>query len=322
MKVARSHSPRDVAIEEADDPQPGEGDVVCRMVACGVCKSDVTDWYVERKRLPTVLGHELVGEVEAVGPHVTNVRRGDVVAVHHHTPCGECRRCRRGHETLCENFRATGLDPGGFAEKIRIPAELTQDLMPLEGLDPVAATWVEPLACVLRSQDRAGLKGGDALLVVGAGANGLLHIAAAHTRAVDVVFVREPRRERLELAEALGAEEHGNEQVDVAIVCTPAPEAIAAAAAALAPGGVLCLFAPPDPGAPLPLDGNDLFLRELEVRASFSATYADMRAAFALLHAGRIDPLPFVSHRLPLEQAARAFELTRDSEALKVVLVG
>ena len=320
MKVARSLSPREVAIEEVDEPEPGPGDVVCRMVACGVCKSDVTDWYVERK-VPTVLGHELVGEVEAVGLGVTTVAPGDVVAVHHHTPCGECRRCRRGHETLCERFRSTGLDPGGFAEKVRVPSDLVDELMPLDGLDPVTATWIEPLACVLRSQDRAGLRGGDALLVVGAGANGLLQIASAHTRAVDVVFVREPRRERLELAEGLGAEEHGNEQVDVAVVCTPAPDAIAAAADALAPGGVLCLYAPPDPGAPLPVDGAELFLRELEIRASYSAGHDDMTRAFELLRSGKIDPRPLTTDRLPLQEAQRALELTRSGRTLKAVLV-
>jgi L-iditol 2-dehydrogenase len=321
MKVARSLSPREVAIEEAPEPRPGEGDVVCRMVACGVCASDVTDWYVERK-LPAVLGHELVGEVEALGDGVTGVAAGDVVAINHHTPCGECRRCRRGHETTCERFRAGRLDPGGFAERFRVPAELVGGLLPIGDLDPVAATWTEPLACVLRSQDRAGLRGGDALLVVGAGANGLLQIAAAHTRAVDAVWVREPIRERLERAEALGAEAHGNEQVDVAIVCTPEPDAIAAAAGALAPGGVLCLYAPPAPGAALPVDGNDLFLRELEVRASYSASQDDMRGALELLRSGRIDPLGLTTHRLALEDAGRALDLTRSTSALKVVLVG
>src|SRR6476469_4782565 len=212
MRVARSLTPRDVRVEHAADPEPGSGDVVCRVLACGVCGSDVLDTWVARK-VPTVLGHELAGEVTAVG---------DRGVVRHHAPCGECRRCRRGHETLCERFRATGLDPGGFAEQVRVPAELVGELLGLpDSMDPVAATFIEPLACVLRSQDRAGLRAGDSLLVVGAGVNGLLQIAAAHARAIDAVWVREPRPERLALAEAWGAEHHGNEQVDVAIVCTP-----------------------------------------------------------------------------------------------------
>jgi L-iditol 2-dehydrogenase len=321
VRVARSLTAREVAIEEAPDPgAPGPGEVVCRTLACGVCKSDVTDWYVERK-LPAVLGHELAGEVVAVGDGVEGVAVGDRVAVHHHAPCGECRRCRRGHETLCERFRASGLDPGGFAELVRVPADLAPELLALDGLDPVVATFVEPLACVLRSQDRAGLRPGDALLVVGAGANGLLQVAAARARSVAAVWVREPRAERRALAEAWGAEHHGNEQVDVAIVCTPDPAAVADAARALAPGGTLCLYAPPDPAAPLAVDGTELFLRELTVTASYAAGRHDMRAALALLRDGHVDAAALVSHRVGLEETGHALELVRSGEALKAVVV-
>jgi L-iditol 2-dehydrogenase len=184
----------------------------------------------------------------------------------------------------------------------------------------VAATFIEPLACVLRAQDRAGLRPGDSVLVVGAGVNGLLQIAAAHARAIDAVWVREPRPERLALAESLGAEHHGNELVDVAIVCTPKPEAIAAAADSLAPGGTLCLYAPPAPDAHPSFDGTALFLRELTITASYSAGPADMRAAVELIADRRVQPLPLVSHRLPLEQTAHALELQRRHAALKVVV--
>ena len=321
MRVARSLSLEEVRVEEMADPVPGPGEVVCDVLACGVCGSDVTDWYVAPK-LPAVLGHEPAGVVSAVGEGVTSVAVGDRVAIHHHAPCGECRRCLRGHETLCERFRATGLAPGGFAERVRISAELTPELLPLPaGLDPVAATFVEPLACVVRAQDRAGLRAGDSLLVVGAGAMGLLQIAAARARGVEAVWVREPRPERLRVAESWGAEQHGNELVDIAIVCTPKPQAIAAAAAALAPGGTLCLYAPPAPGDPSALDGTELFLRELTVTASYSAGPGDMRAALALIAGGTIDPLPLVSHRLGLDGVGRALELQRRGESTKAVII-
>jgi L-iditol 2-dehydrogenase len=281
----------------------------------------VTDWYVQRK-LPAVLGHEPTGVVTAIGNGVQEIAVGDRVAIHHHAPCGECRRCRRGHETLCERFRSTRLDPGGFAERLRVPADLVGELLPLpDGLDPVAATMVEPLACILRAQERAGLRPGDGLLVVGAGANGLLQISAAHARAIEAVWIREPRRDRLALAEELGAERHGNELVDVAVVCTPQPDAIADAAAAVAPGGTLCLYAPPAPGGPPLLDGTELFLRELTVTASYSAGPGDMRAALELIASGQIDPLPLITHRLPLERTAEALELQRRGQALKAVVV-
>jgi L-iditol 2-dehydrogenase len=320
MKVARSFAPGDVRIEEAADPVPGPAEVVCDVLACGVCASDVTDWYIA-PRLPAVLGHELVGTVRAAGDRVTGPAVGARVAIHHHTPCGQCRRCRRGHETLCERFRATRLDPGGFAERVRISEELVAELLELpDGFDPVTATFIEPLACVLRAQDRAGLRAGDSLLVVGAGVNGLLHTAAAHARGVEAVWVREPRAERMERAEAWGAERHGNELVDVAMVCTPKLEAIASAARAVAPGGTLCLYAPPAPGTTLPLDGSHLFLRELSVTASYSAGPRDMRAAFDLIVASRVDPGPLVSHRLRLEDTGHALDLQRHGRGLKVVV--
>jgi L-iditol 2-dehydrogenase len=321
MRVARSFAPGDVRIIELEDPEPGPGEVVCDVLACGVCASDVTDWYVSAK-LPAVLGHEPAGVVRAVGEGVTGTAEGARVAIHHHAPCGECRRCRRGHETMCERFRETGLEPGGFAERVLVRAELVDELIALpDGMDPVAATFVEPLACVLRAQDRAGIRPGDSLLVVGAGVNGLLQIAAAHARAIEAVWVREPRPQRLAVAQEWGAEHHGNEPVDVAIVCTPDPEAITAAAGALAPGGTLCLYAPPAPGRSPSFDSTALFLRELTVTASYSAGPRDMRAALELIAGGQIDPLPLVSHRLPLEETGRALDLQRNGEALKVVVL-
>jgi L-iditol 2-dehydrogenase len=321
MRAARSLALDEVRIEHLDDPEPGAGEVVCDVLACGVCASDVTPWYIA-SRLPAVLGHEPAGVIRALGAGVNGLAIGDRVAIHHHAPCGECRRCRRGHETLCERFRATRLEPGGFAEQVLVPAELVGELLPLpDGLDPVAATFVEPLACVLRAQDRAGLRAGDSLLVVGAGVNGLLHIAAAHARSVDVVWVREPRPERLATAASWGAEHHGNELVDVAMVCTPKPAAIAAALGAVAPGGALCLYAPPAPGDPPPFNGTSVFLRELTITASYSAGPADMRAALKLIAHGLVDPLALVSHRLPLEQTGRALELQRRGEALKAVIL-
>ena len=321
MRVARSVGVREVRIEDDPDPRAGAGEVVARVLACGVCGSDVLDSWVARK-VPAVLGHELCAEVEEVGAGVRGVAPGDRIVVHHHAPCGECRRCRRGHETLCEQFRATRLYPGGFAERVRVPADLVGELLPVgDELDAERATFVEPLACVLRAFDRCGLDAGDSLLVVGTGTSGLLAVAAAHARAVDVVWVREPRPERLERALALGAERHGNELVDVAIVCTTKPAAIADGFAAVAPGGTLCLYAPPDPGQALDLDGHELYVGEVDVCASYSAGPRDMRAALTLIATGRVDPAPLITHRLPLERTGEALELARTGGAVKALVL-
>jgi L-iditol 2-dehydrogenase len=320
LRVARSTTTRDVVVEELADPSPGPGEVVCRVLACGVCGSDVSDGYVARK-LPAVLGHEVVGEVLQVGDGVTAVAAGDRVVVHHHAPCGDCRRCRRGHETLCDRFRSTALDPGGFAEQVRVEAALVPELLALGAVDPLAGTFVEPLGCVLRALDRARVGPADELLVVGAGSNGLLAIAAARARGVQRVWIREPREDRRALAEAWGAAPHTDEPVDVAFLTTANEAAIEGAAAALGAGGVLCLYATTKAGAPLGVDGEQLFLRELTICSSWSAGPADMRAAYDLIAGGAIDPLALVTHRVALDDTARALDLQRRGEAIKVVVL-
>jgi L-iditol 2-dehydrogenase len=320
VKVARSLTSREVAIEERPDPVAGPGEVVCRVLACGVCGSDVSETYVSRK-LPGVLGHEVVGEVLETGAGVRGVGPGTRVVIHHHAPCGRCRLCLRGHETLCPGFRATALDPGGFAERVRLSPPLVGELLELGAVDPVAGTFTEPLGCVLRALDRARLQAGDALLVVGAGSNGLLAIAAARERGVAEIWFREPRADRRRAAEALGAVPHGNEPVDVAFVTTADGRAIAGAAAALGPGGTLCLYATTGPGTPVGLDTEQLFLREITVCASWSAGPADMRAAYDLIAGGRIDVLALVTHRLELAETGRALALQRSGHALKAVVL-
>ncbi|HVF77746.1 MAG TPA: alcohol dehydrogenase catalytic domain-containing protein [Solirubrobacteraceae bacterium] len=310
----------DVIVEELPDPVAGPGEVVCRVLACGVCGSDVSDAYVARK-LPAVLGHEVVGQVLETGPGVTTVAAGDRVVIHHHAPCGDCRHCRRGHETLCDQFRSTAIHPGGFAEQVRVEAPLVPELLALGDLDPIAGTFVEPLGCVLRALDRSRLVAGDSLLVVGAGSNGLLAVAAARARGAEPVWIREPRDERRRLAQDWGAVAHDGEPVDVAFVTTAQPDAIADAADALGIGGTLCLYATTKPGATLGLDAEQLFLREITVLTSWSAGPADMRAAHGLIATGQIEPLSLVTHRVGLDGTAHALSLQRRGAAIKAVVV-
>jgi len=317
MRVARSIGMRDVRVEDAPDPALAEDGVVGVVLACGVCGSDVNEAYVAPK-LPTVLGHEVVAEVVAAGPGARGAEVGARYVVHHHVPCGECETCRAGHETLCPRFRSTNIAPGGFAERVSIGPELLGELLAIDGLDPAVATFAEPLGCALRALRRAEVAAGDELLVCGLGCAGLLVTAAARA---DAVFVREPQADRRAHALALGAREHAGEPVDVAFVCTPAPEAVADAVGALKPGGRLLVYAtPPAPGTPVPVDWWSLFTRELTVRTSWGAGPADMREALALLASGGVDPRPWITHRLGLEDTGRALELQRTGEALKSVI--
>jgi L-iditol 2-dehydrogenase len=275
-----------VALDERGEPQlaevpepVGEGTPV-RILACGLCGSDVEKLGVAREG--TVLGHEVAAMTDD----------GRRVALAHHLPCGECELCRAGHEAACEEYRAPAIVPGGFAE--RAVARGMVDLP--DGLDDAAATYAEPLACVLRGAER--LPRGR-VLVVGHGFVGRLFAAVLRRRSDDV-FVLDPDPERA------GREPDG--QVDAAVLCAPA--GAAAAAEALRPAGTLLVFA--DAGA-LGLDA--VYRKELHVLGIRGATPRHLREAAALLTVLEL-PEPTV---LPLERFAEGLDLYRSGRALKVV---
>ncbi len=330
MRVAVYHGAGRITLEERPDPQPGPGELVVRVRACGLCGSDLMGWYQD-PRAPVVLGHEPVGEVVAAGPGAP-LPPGARVHVHHHVPCMTCALCRAGRDTLCERFRSTRIDPGGLAELIRVPAEnAALDTLPVPDHVPDwAATLVEPLGCVLRGQRRAGVGAGSRVAVVGAGAMGLLEVAAARAAGAVAVAALDPREDRRALARAAGAatpepltdavHEALGGPADQVFVCTSDPAAIAAALPLAGPAGVVQLFAPPRPGTPVPLDLGAAFFREVTVQSTYSAGPLDTRDALALLAAGAVDAASIVSHRVPLAEVERAFALARSGEATKVVV--
>jgi L-iditol 2-dehydrogenase len=279
-----------------------------------------------------VLGHEPVGEVLEAGEGAP-VEVGQRVFVHHHVPCFTCPLCLAGRHTLCARFRASRVDPGGLAERLRVPAEnLRHDVLVLPpALPDWAATMIEPLACVVRGLRMAGVGSRSRVAVVGAGSMGLSYVQAARAMAAARVVVAEPRADRREIARRLGAEAPeggadgvrealGGEGADAVFVCTSKPEAIAGALHLAAPGGVVQLFAPTPPGEPVALDLGAIFFREVSVSSTYSAGPLDTREALALLASGAVDAAPLVSHRLPLERVEEAFALARSGRAVKVVV--
>ena len=263
----------------ADVPEPDGDAKLVRVLACGLCGSDVEKIGVSPAG--TVLGHEVVAEAD-----------GRRVALVHHRPCGDCERCRSGHESTCEAFRTATIVPGGFAELARAAEYVELDT----GIDDATATYIEPLACVLRAVDR--LPRGR-VLVVGNGFVGRLFGAVLEQRGNEVFAVdRDPSRDG----------RHPDGPVDAAVLC--ARGGATEAAEALEPGGTLLVFAP---SAPLGLDS--VYRRELAVVGSRSATPRHMREAAALLPELDV-PEPTV---LPLERFHEGLELYRSGEALKVV---
>jgi L-iditol 2-dehydrogenase len=317
MKAAVYLGAGEVRIEDRPAPEIGAGEVLVAMRACGICGSDLMQWYQD-PRAPLVLGHEPTGVVVESGPGLP--APGTRVFVHHHVPCGECAFCTRGRETLCDTFKTTRIDPGGLSELIRVPARnAALDLLELpESVSDEAATLIEPLACCVRGLERARVGPGTRLLVVGAGQMGLLIIQAARAAGAEV-SIAEPRDERRALAQRFGAGDPGDEH-DVVMLATGAVEAWELALDRVAKAGVIQLFAPSPPGQTRSFDPHALFFKELEIQATYSAGPRDTRAALELLKADAVTADGIITHRFALEQTAEALATARRRDGIKVIV--
>ena len=339
MRVAVYYNNQDVRVEERPVPQIGPGELLMRVEACGICGSDVMEWY-RIKKAPLVLGHEVAGVVAAVGEGVKQYKEGDRIAVAHHVPCNTCHYCLSGHHTACDTLLYhTGIDPGGFAEYCRIPAiNVDRGVFPLpEEISFEEATFIEPLACVLRGQRLAGLKPGDTVLVLGSGVAGLLHVQLARRHGAGRVVATDVVDFRLEAAKRFGAEAviHADDDVparlrelnegrlaDQVIVCTGARPALIQALQAVERGGTVLFFAPTQQGVTIPLSINDLFWRrEVTLTTSYAGSPADYLTALRLIRSGSIPVRELITHRLGLAEAGLGFQLVaRAQDSLKVII--
>jgi L-iditol 2-dehydrogenase len=337
VRVAVYHSNRDIRIEDRPEPAVGPGEVLLRVESSGICGSDVMEPY-RAPRAPLVLGHEVAGVVERVGDGVARFRAGDRVFATHHVPCGSCPRCRFGHPSTCETLRTTHFDPGGFAERLRVPAlQVERGMLPLpDGVTFDEGSFVEPLGCVVQAQRYARFEPGGTVLVVGAGVSGLLHVQLARHGGAARVLASDPHPYRRRAALRFGADEAldaggdvpdrlrrvtGGRLADRVVVCASAPAALRAACRAVEPGGTILVFAACPPGEEVPLPAFDLWRDEITLTFSYAASGDDLRAALDLIRDGAVRVADLVTHRLPLAEAARGFALTAAAgESLKVIL--
>jgi L-iditol 2-dehydrogenase len=337
MFAAMYYANDDVRIVELPIPTIRAGEILVEVLRSGICGSDVMEWY-RKPKAPLVLGHEIAARVVEVGAGVDTVRVGDRVFVSHHVPCGECRYCKDGHETVCDTLRSTNFDPGGFAEFVRVPKINVQ-----KGVFPIPrevsddeAVFIEPLACVVRGQRRAGLKAGNVVLVVGSGVAGLLHVllakaqGAAKVIATDVVPFRRAAARRAGAHLVLDARDdvpskvkaaNGGRFADLVVTCTGAPSGIVQGMQSVDRGGSVLFFAPIEPTATVSIPFNALWREEVQVTSSYGGAPSDIREAIELLRSRRVEVGALITHRLPLKKAAEGFALVaKPQDSLKVIL--
>ncbi len=333
MKAAVWYNNRDIRIEERPRPAPGPREMTVKVHACGICGSDVVEWY-RLPRAPLIQGHEIGAEVTEVGRDVTRFKTGDRVFIAPKASCGECKYCRAGHFPQCPGVKERL--PGGFAEYILVPAPLLERAaweLP-ESISFEKSTFIEPLACVVRAQRLAGVREGQTVLVLGCGMSGLLQIQLAKQKGGRVIAT-DIDPVKLERAATLGADctvpatddvtarvaAFSGGQADVVILCTAALPAVEQAWAALDSGGVIVFFAVPGPDKTVTIPITALWTREVRVITSYYCGPLDIDESMKLLAAGSIEVESLITHRLPLEETAAGFRLVMEGkEAIKVII--
>jgi L-iditol 2-dehydrogenase len=339
MRVLMYYSNNDVRLEEMPTPQIGPGELLLKVAASGICGSDVMEWY-RRDKVPLVLGHEVAGEVVEVGDGVEKFKAGDRVAATHHVPCNTCHYCLSGHHTVCETLlKGTHFEPGGFAEYVRVPAiNVDRGVFHIpEGVTYEEASFMEPLACVLRGQRNARLRPGQTVLVLGSGISGLLHVGLARALGAGLVVAADTISFRLKKAEKMGADLalHADDKIpdrlrqandgrlaDLVIICFDG--FIPLALNAVEKGGTVLFFAGAAEGATLPATINDLFWRtEVTLTSTYAGAPFDCRTALKLIREGGIHVLETVTHRLGMSEAHSGFQAVcapTENECIKVIV--
>jgi L-iditol 2-dehydrogenase len=341
MKAAILTAPNAMELGEAPDPRPAAGDLVLRVKAATICGTDIRILRGRKTagvRYPSIIGHEFTGEVvEGDATFLPGQRVGVCPAI----PCGRCAQCLRGRENLCPNAQAIGYQiDGAFAEYIRIPARAVElgNVHPLpDHIDTAEAALIEPLACVLNGQNKVALAQGDAVVILGSGPIGTLHVKLARLRGAAKVIVSEPNAGRRTAALAAGAdvaidptaedlrarvfEETGGLGADV-VICAIGIPALATQAITLAGyGGRVSLFAGFSKGELGQFDINAIHYDEIRVTGSFGLSRLDYATALGILDSRRIDTSDMITHRYPLARVGEAFGMAEGGGAMKVAIL-
>jgi L-iditol 2-dehydrogenase len=337
MRVAMYYSNHDVRLEDMPIPQVGADELLVRVMASGICGSDVLEWY-RVKKAPRVLGHEISGEITEVGRDVKKYRVGDRVAVTHHVPCNTCHYCLSGHPTACETLHTTNFDPGGFAEYLRVPAinvDRGTFILP-ESVSFEEGTFVEPLACALRGQKIIRTLPGQTVLVIGSGISGLLHIKLAALFGAGRIIATDVHPYRLDFAKRCGADfvfkagdftpeslraVNAGRPADRVIVCAGSLAAARQALEATDRGGVVMFFAVPHPDDKLLLPINDFWRNDMTLLTSYAAVGDDLQETLELLVANRVKVRDMITHRFPLARTGEGFRLMEAAaDSMKIII--
>ncbi|HTL40190.1 MAG TPA: zinc-dependent dehydrogenase [Pseudolysinimonas sp.] len=344
MKAATFYAPGDIRLEEIDEPDVAPGEVKLRVRACSTCGTDVKISRAGHPNMspPQVMGHEIAGEIVAVGAGVEVWAPGDRVQVIAAIPDGTCPDCLAGHQAICPNQTSMGYQyPGGFAEYMIVPAAVlaVDGLTRIpDGLGYAEASLAEPLACVLNGQELARVGAGDTVVVIGSGPIGCLHVRLARARGAARIILIDLNPDRLSAAAALVRPDHtvatdtqdpvaavldltGGRGADVVITAAASGTAQEQGLRMLARRGRLSLFGGlPRDASTISVDANLVHYRELTLVGVNGSTPQQNKRALELIASGAVPVSDLITHRLPLGDVLEGIEIVARGDAIKVTI--
>ena len=322
MKVAVYYNNNDIRIEERPKPKIQDGEILVKVIASGICGTDVMEWY-RIKKAPRVLGHEISGEI--VESKTNKFKIGQRVFVSHHVPCNKCKYCKEGNHTACETLHKGNYEPGGFSEFVRAPKENVElGTFLLENVSYEEGTMIEPLGCVVRGQKVINIKKGQDVLILGSGVSGLLNIQLAKLKgakviATDIDDYRLSKAKEFGADKVINAKEDFNIKADRIIVCTGALKAAEQAFKCIDRKGTILFFAVPNKNIVVPT--VDFWRNEITIASSYGAAPDDLKEALELIRNEKIDVKSMITHEFPLEEIQKGFKIVSEAkDSLKVII--
>ncbi len=345
MKAMVLREPGIYDIEDVAKPMCPKGGILLKVLACGLCGSDLRTLRSGHKniKLPWTIGHEISGTVIEEGSDYTGIwKKGDKIAVAPMVYCGECEFCNAGIFELCENSREIAQQwPGGFAEYIAIPKESIENgtIQPIpKGVDPIVATTSEPVSSCVNAQEKANVGHGDTVVIIGSGPIGCIHVSVARARGAKKIIIADVFDDRLKLCEPFKPDYTinsskvnlveevkkitENKGADVIITANPVGETQVQALEMAKKGGRIVFFGglPHDKSKP-GIDTNLIHYKGLHVIGTTTFAPKHHKMSLELMESGKIPNDKLVTHILPLAEFKKGVQLATEGKALKVVFI-
>jgi L-iditol 2-dehydrogenase len=334
-----------VRVEEVPVPEVGDGEVLIKVAACGICGTDIKKIFQRYVEPPQILGHELAGIVVAIGRGVTKWKLGDRVMSFHHIPCGNCFYCKNRLFSQCKQYKTTGLtggftpNGGGFGEYVKaMPWVAERGIVALpDNVSFEEATFIEPINTIVKAIQKARVAAGETVLIVGCGPIGLQLLMVTQTTSARI-YTSDPMATRRAKSLKLGALESfdpisgklvaevrtrtGGRGADAVLVAVAHPAVVVEALAAARPGGRVLLFAANDPVTKIEFPAAAIGIDEKEILGSYSAAVDIQQSAAALVLEKKLPVMEIVTHRFPLARIQEGLELANrpTEESLKILI--